>query len=188
MEDAGAPQLGEARQRRHSVVHAVRKQEPAAGDPAAIFELQRERIFVELAGAAGDDVTDLDGRVRLKLLAADAPQIARWGAVLRQEAMHRSRHGVCRSVCVHHEHAPAHSPEHKRSVQAGRAGADDQDVVLVGFWDLVHLALHPKPKSSANELRRAGLTRNLFAILDSVPSRSISCRLVHVRFVPEGAL
>ena len=41
------------------------------------------------------------------------------GSVLPEEAMHRSRDGVCWSVGVDDKHSAAHPPKHEGSVQAG---------------------------------------------------------------------
>jgi hypothetical protein len=121
-------------------VHTVCEQQSASRNPATIGRLQLERPIGEAVGSERSHVAEPDRGVRLQLRAAQTPELARRGAIVGEEPVHRVGHGVGRRVGIQDEDSPPHAAKHESRIETGGAGADHENIECVTIGG-VHIAL-----------------------------------------------
>src|SRR5579883_736378 len=102
-------------------------QQDAGREPGAVLELDLEALL-KTPGRDDLGLPQFDGWVSPELLAPDSQQLGGFDAVAGEEAVQAVRGGVARAAVVEDDHPAAAPPEEERGVQAGRAGAHDDDV------------------------------------------------------------
>jgi hypothetical protein len=130
LEDRLAPEGAEALDGQLLVDHAGDQQDPAGVD-GRVADGDPEGAAV--AGDGGDPgVADLDVGVLAELLASDAADLVRRGAVAGEEVVHVLGGGVAARASVAEEDTLAGAAERQGGGEAAGATSHDDDVVHVG--------------------------------------------------------